>query len=684
MEMTTTTDGFVLFCFGLISAKDLLLWSEWIVVLLISLLIILYIINLFRIGNKLITTRVAPGHGDDMADQYYYLPSAAVRLQVCATVQLRSEPISGEIVSARLVNMQYDASVTIIPDPASLLLISYHPDIFSDDNIKITTNSAGLMQSMTALSEDRISSAVQLGAQDRVVTGTAGFGPADAARLQDTGRKLVTVNVDFHRVFQIDSAELYNENIERIWKITPEGISAGHVEIDASFVLRNSAPIRSMVFQDKKVYRGILTRPLKCVLWKITSGSASDRQLQDAQLSCMVPDISRVITVPTKRRRFVKNDSMPQFNDGMLVENHIRKPSEAEGFVSIPLNIIRAVFSIPSQLLHFRITRNNQLTDYSRSAQELIRAESTALTEKQAAVNKKLEDRTDDLRRALDVIRLRTEQAEDLPVQDTLPKLGKLPADMEEILSEIEKVRRDTATEPAGIAADGILNDVRNPNDWTIFFKGQWGEYRNRQLLTCVPAAAAHLTISWCSVSGSPLIIPSETDVLDAYKAVSGFQESDIRSDKGCSMYRFMKHWRDKGLAGLRISRFVPIRKGDPDLLRTAVYWFGGCMIGLNMPASAREQISWEMSGNGRSSQPGSWGGHAVAVIGYNSTHFIVISWGRRMLMSHDFYRTYNDEGYIALSGLHWTGASGRTPTEPSRSLTELDHALTDILRNKF
>ena len=73
-----------------------------------------------------------------------------------------------------------------------------------------------------------------------------------------------------------------------------------------------------------------------------------------------VPDISRAILIPVTRAAMVEKKQTLTLKKGMLLENAIIKPSEAEAILAIPVNILKAVFSIPGQLLSFRINHIQQ------------------------------------------------------------------------------------------------------------------------------------------------------------------------------------------------------------------------------------------------------------------------------------------------------------------------------------
>src|SRR6202007_3060450 len=106
----------------------------------------------------------------------------------------------------------------------------------------------------------------------------------------------------------------------------------------------------------KELFKGVLTRPLRNLAMDVflpahrQVGSAGPRLFRkDPDLHCelMIPDLSRLIFVPITRSPFIKKNQVPKFTSGLLVENYINKPSEAEGFLSIPINVAKAIFAIP-------------------------------------------------------------------------------------------------------------------------------------------------------------------------------------------------------------------------------------------------------------------------------------------------------------------------------------------------
>jgi hypothetical protein len=97
---------------------------------------------------------------------------------------------------------------------------------------------------------------------------------------------------------------------------------------------------------------------------------------------------------------------------------------------------------------------------------------------------------------------------------------------------------------------------------------------------------------------------------------------------------------------------FVGLEPGNHDHIKASVYIFGGCYIGLALPISAQTQNVWSvppgsLQGPGA---PGSWGGHAVPVVAYDSLGLTVVTWGALKQMTWGFWDAYCDESYGLLS----------------------------------
>jgi hypothetical protein len=59
---------------------------------------------------------------------------------------------------------------------------------------------------------------------------------------------------------------------------------------------------------------------------------------------------------------------------------------------------------------------------------------------------------------------------------------------------------------------------------------------------------------------------------------------------------------------------------------------------------------------------PGSWGGHAVWAVAYDSRTVTVVTWGMRKALTWEFLAAYGEEAYALLSGA-WTAKDAISPS---------------------
>ena len=182
----------------------------------------------------------------------------------------------------------------------------------------------------------------------------------------------------------------------------------------------------------------------------------------------------------------------------------------------------------------------------------------------------------------------------------------------------------------------------------------RWGVMKNNTLGDCTCAAAGHLIRLW---TASTKTVRDE-DIIEAYRALSGYQPGKPATDRGAVELDVLKYWRKTGIGGHRILAFVAVEPGEIDQIKTSIELFGGCYIGLELPLSAQKQRVWSVppSGAKGKAKPGSWGGHAVPVVAYDARGLTVVTWGATKRMTWDFWRAYCDEAYALLS-TYWIDA---------------------------
>ncbi len=180
----------------------------------------------------------------------------------------------------------------------------------------------------------------------------------------------------------------------------------------------------------------------------------------------------------------------------------------------------------------------------------------------------------------------------------------------------------------------------------------RWGLMLNKKIENCTIAAAGHLIMEWTADNGKP-IVPTDEHILKAYSAITGYNPNTKEHDDGATTLQALKHWRKKGIAGHKVMIFVKLNHKNHAHLKHGCYLFGGCYAGLQLPKTAWGQAEWrippEGSKKGRGKY-GSWGGHCVAIIGYDKEGLTCVTWGKTKKMTWAFWDAYCEEAFAVIS----------------------------------
>lgn len=191
-----------------------------------------------------------------------------------------------------------------------------------------------------------------------------------------------------------------------------------------------------------------------------------------------------------------------------------------------------------------------------------------------------------------------------------------------------------------------------------------WGMDLNDRLGDCTIAAVEHAQKLWHANSGSGMRVMTVTELLAAYGRVSGYDPAVPGSDRGAVWSDVLAAWQRDGFAigGAldRAAAFVRLAPGDDNELRLAVQWFGCALVGLALPLSAQTQAVWDVA-PGPDGEVGSWGGHAVPIVGYDPGVLTAVSWGAVKHLTWRFWRRYGSEAWAVLSP-DWIERSGASP----------------------
>lgn len=157
-----------------------------------------------------------------------------------------------------------------------------------------------------------------------------------------------------------------------------------------------NAPPESLVSLPASLNDAILYRPTVAVdvyvMWQPKRRVATNWVIYKKRVMTVI-DPDTIHSLDVRRAIFSTRATNIKFQDGVLTEIMIDKGSELEGFIKIPLNILRAVFSLPTELIAIQIGETNAMQDLIRTQAELavaqtrLQQERAKLTEAQGAAD---------------------------------------------------------------------------------------------------------------------------------------------------------------------------------------------------------------------------------------------------------------------------------------------------------
>lgn len=225
-------------------------------------------------------------------------------------------------------------------------------------------------------------------------------------------------------------------------------------------------------------------------------------------------------------------------------------------------------------------------------------------------------------------------------------KLGKLPARTDAVrLKFATYMTGQLPTPPASFGHDNLVKS------FPMFGNDQYGD--------CVWAGAGHETQIWTAEGGAPATF-SNSGILAAYSAVTGFNRNDPNTDQGTDMQAAASYRRKTGILDShrrrhKVGAYVALTPGDLNQLYTAMWLFGAVGIGIEFPAFAMDDFNnrqpWDVSHHNTKIE----GGHYIPVVGHHGL-ISVVTWGREIGMTEAFYQRYNDETIAYLSPEMLTG----------------------------
>ncbi len=155
----------------------------------------------------------------------------------------------------------------------------------------------------------------------------------------------------------------------------------------------------------------------------------------------------------------------------------------------------------------------------------------------------------------------------------------------------------------------------------------------NTRLSDCFPTACCNAVEDWVyRLNDRCDITVPDADAIAAYEGMAGYVPSDPATDLGTVPSTGLAWWMNNPIAGYRLKMATPINPQAEADLRSAIS--RGPVL-LCMELSVENQNQRVLTGVGT---PGSWGGHAVCVDGYDGEITSGTSWGEPFYLDRSFF----------------------------------------------
>ncbi len=213
--------------------------------------------------------------------------------------------------------------------------------------------------------------------------------------------------------------------------------------------------------------------------------------------------------------------------------------------------------------------------------------------------------------------------------------------------------------------------------DWTKALPVDLGEMGNSSIGDCTCAGAGHLVQTWTANRGDEITISDEA-IIAAYSAITGYTPSDPSTDNGAVLLDVLNFWRQTGIGGHKIGAYACVNHADVDELKIACDLFGGLFTGVQLPTTAQAEVGavWQDT----TGEVGSWGGHCVALVGYDTDGVTYLTWGKRQRATWAWVAKYADEAY-AIVAADWVNGSMPAPSGFDLAALQADLAAVGAAR---
>lgn len=233
-------------------------------------------------------------------------------------------------------------AVEILPDADARYYATLASSAFASDDFKIVTGPGGLLDGANATTDDRtpaiIGKIIEV-AKEAAKLVAQGVGP------EVTATEPFSLSLAFDPMNQVSVQSAAVALAGQGLALTVKDLSGDDIHVSGTL------PLEAPICENSLCYR--LMTPVQVT---IKNGAAGPYPGFERSFLALVPDPRTTLGVDVTRAVCAEKITELDFNSGILVSTRIKKPSEIEGCLQVPVDALRAIASIPGEILAFRQT----------------------------------------------------------------------------------------------------------------------------------------------------------------------------------------------------------------------------------------------------------------------------------------------------------------------------------------
>lgn len=387
--------------------------------------------------------RANPAQKDGRTGLPYFLPDTVVPITVAGDFVVLPERKSDEKDwKPKPVDFEYVLTVTVgapkqVADPNAALMLEYVPEAASDDVFKLGVGANGLLNTVKSTSTDQSSAIILKLAElvkeaaklavttfdNKTVLAQPDEGDTRRAACYRQLQKMsVTMELNMSDVLKLETAPLLvagdpagavaalmsgqtqqlNRSVMLAMLKTPNSVPDGGPVRKISLNGKAPSPVAGSVLPDvpggvengNKTYSGVVFRMMVPRRFSIdidTNGlnfgdgcSLRSVAAYSDGSTTMVAHPNQTFVVDNSRGVFVKKRVDLLVADGVLNGIEVDKPSELLAIVSLPVDVLKTIASIPGEILSVKVKQLSDEKGLTNAQVELLKAQIELIKQKQA------------------------------------------------------------------------------------------------------------------------------------------------------------------------------------------------------------------------------------------------------------------------------------------------------------